>query len=113
LGRCYRFQDFIRVLKHLKYKEIRGGLSGFNKFYIKTVKCADNPKKTVLIPLSIRKNEELSSLYFKALIMAMGLSENEFTAVLEKKFSISDYLSKLIKISQSEIDCASFIHSLL
>ena len=91
---------------------MRGSLSGFNRFYIKTVKCLDNVQKTVLIPLSVRKNEELSGLYFKALILALGLSEDEFSAALEKRFTSKDYLSKLHQMPQSEIDCANFTNKL-
>lgn len=112
MGRSYRFQDFIKVLKYLKFKEMRGGLSGLNRFYVKTVKCLDDVQKTVLIPLSVRKNEELSGLYFKALISTLGLSENEFDAALEKRFTVKNYLSKLRQTPQSEIDCAYFVNKL-
>jgi hypothetical protein len=112
LGRSYRFQDFIKVLKYLKFREVRGSVSGLNRFYIRNVKCLHDVQETVLISLSIRKNEELRGLYFKALILALGLSENEFNAVLEKKFTKKDYLSKLHQMPQSEIDCANFINKL-
>jgi hypothetical protein len=76
------------------------------------VKCLDDVQKTVLIPLSVRKNEELSGLYFKALISTLGLSENEFDAALEKRFTVKNYLSKLRQTPQSEIDCAYFVNKL-
>ncbi|MCL5987024.1 MAG: hypothetical protein M1371_10775 [Actinobacteria bacterium] len=99
-------------MKQLKFKELRGSLSGLNRFFIKNVKCLGEVQKTVLIPLSIRKNEELSGVYFKALILAMGLSEDEFNAALEKKFTEKNYLSKLYQTPQLEIDSAYFVNRL-
>jgi len=112
MGRSYRFQDFIKVLKYLKFRELRGSVSGLNKFFVKNVRCLNETQKTMIIPLNIKKGEELTGLYFKALISAMGLSDDEFDAALKRSFTQKDYLSKLRQLPQSEIECAHFAERL-
>lgn len=91
MDRTFNYKEVVCALRALGFKEMSGSRTGHSFSFIRTVFCQNNESHQIRIPIRTKKKENVHPKTLKTILTAIGLTENEFLAVLNKKLKKADY----------------------